>query len=164
MTDITDPIVFSTIAQTAVLTLTLIIFIMSFRTQNNANKEAAYQKVLDDYSDAFRMLVDKPELAKLQREMARAAALPGSSTTTLAALSPEDLTARNFLMLLYGLFERTHLLYRKKWIDQETWNQWSTFLGVVAKHPLFQDVHQSGEGMYDKPFMDYVSNILNAKS
>ena len=97
-TDITDPIVFSTIAQTAVLTLTLVIFIMSFRTQNKANKEAAYQKVLDDYSDAFRMLVDKPELAKLQREMARAA-VPGS-TTPLATLSPEDLTARNFLMLL----------------------------------------------------------------
>ena len=161
--DITDPVVLSTIAQTAVLTFTLFIFIMSFRSQNNANKEAAYQKVLDDYSDAFRMLVDKPELAKLQREMARAA-LPGSSTATLATLSPEDLTARNFLMLLYGLFERTHLLYRKKWIDQETWNQWSAFLEVVATHPLFQDVHQSGEGMYDKPFMDYVSNILNTKS
>src|SRR2546425_10273030 len=65
--DITDPVVLSTIAQTAVLTLTLVIFIMSFRTQNNANKEAAYQRVLDDYTDAFRMLVDKPELAKLQK-------------------------------------------------------------------------------------------------
>jgi len=74
------------------------------------------------------------------------------------------MTARNYLMLLYGLFERTHLLYRKKWIDQETWNQWSTFLEVVAKHPLFKDVHRTGEGMYDKPFMEYVSNILNAKS
>jgi hypothetical protein len=82
---------------------------MSFRTQNNANKEAAYQRVLDDYTDAFRMLVDKPELAKLQSEMARAA-VPGSNT---ASLSPEDMT---------------------------------------------------GEGMYDKPFMEYVSNILNAKS
>jgi len=158
--DITDPVVLSTIAQTAVLTLTLVIFIMSFRSQNNANKEAAYQKVLDDYTDAFRMLVDKPELAKLQSEMARAA-IPGSNT---ASLSPEDMTARNYLMLLYGLFERTHLLYRKKWIDQETWSQWSTFLEVVAKHPLFKDVHRTGEGMYDRPFMDYVSNILNAKS
>ena len=158
--DITDPVVLSTIAQTAVLTLTLVIFIMSFRTQNKANKEAAYQKVLDDYTDAFRMLVEKPELAKLQSEMARAA-LPGSNT---ASLSPEDMTARNYLMLLYGLFERTHLLYRRKWIDQETWNQWSAFLEVVAKHPLFKDVHRTGEEMYDKPFMDYVSNILNTKN
>jgi hypothetical protein len=158
--DITDPVVLSTIAQTAVLTFTLVIFIMSFRSQSKANKEAAYQKVLDDYTDAFRMLVEKPELAKLQSEMARAA-LPGSNT---ASLSPEDMTARNYLMLLYGLFERTHLLYRKKWIDQETWNQWSAFLEVVAKHPLFKDVHQTGEGMYDKPFMDYVSNILNTTS
>jgi len=158
--DITDPVVLSTIAQTAVLTLTLVIFIMSFRTQNNANKEAAYQRVLDDYTDAIRMLVDKPELSKFQNEMARAA-MPGSNS---APLSPEDMTARNYIMLLYGLFERTHLLYRKKWIDRETWNQWSAFLEAVARHPMFREIHRMGEGMYDKPFMDYVSDILNAKS
>src|SRR5437879_13694067 len=63
--DITDPVVLSTIAQTAVLTLTLVIFIMSFRSQNNANKEAAYQRVLDDHTDAIRMLVDKPEFEQV---------------------------------------------------------------------------------------------------
>jgi hypothetical protein len=63
--DITDPIVFSTIAQTAVLTLTLVIFIMSFRTQNKATKETAYQKILDDYTDAIRLVLEKPELSKL---------------------------------------------------------------------------------------------------
>jgi hypothetical protein len=132
---------------------------MSFRTQNNANKEAAYQKVLDDYTDAIRMLVDKPELSKLQNEMARAA----TPTSSIASLSAEDMTARNYLMLLYGLFERTHLLYRKKWIDRETWSQWSAFLETVAKHPMFREIHRTSEGMYDKPFMEYVSNILNAK-
>ncbi len=38
-----DPVVLSTIVQTAVLTLTLVIFILSFRSQNKANKEAAYK-------------------------------------------------------------------------------------------------------------------------
>src|SRR3989442_2114683 len=87
-------------------------------------------------------LVTSLSWPRFKSEMARAA-VPGSSTSSL---SPEDMTARNYLMLLYGLFERTHLLYRKKWIDQETWNQWSTFLEVVAKHPLFKDVHRTGEG------------------
>jgi hypothetical protein len=160
LTDITDPIVFSTIAQTAVLTLTLVIFIMSFRTQNKATKEAAYQKILDDYTDAIRLVLEKPELSKLQIDMAKAIN-PGS---TMASLSADDMTVRNYLVLLYGLFERTHLLYRRKWIDRETWNQWSAFLEAIAKHPMFKDVHRSSEGMYDKPFMDYVSNILNTKS
>ena len=73
--DITDPVVLSTIAQTAVLTLTLVIFTMSFRSQNNANKEAAYQRVLDDHTDAIRIVVDKPELSKFQNEMTRATVL-----------------------------------------------------------------------------------------
>jgi hypothetical protein len=133
---------------------------MSFRSQNNANKEAAYQRVLDDYTDAIRMLLDKPELSKLQIDIARAT-MPSSK---IASLSAEDMTVRNYIVLLYGLFERTHLLYRKKWIDRETWNQWSAFLEAVAKHPMFTDVHRNSEGMYDKPFMDYVSNILNTKS
>ncbi len=117
--DIVDPVILSTIVQTAVLTLTLAIFILSFRSQNKANKEAAYQKVLDDYSDAIKMLVDKPELSKLQLEMAKATS-PGSGSRT-ASRSPEDMTIRNYLLLLYGLFERAYFLYRKKWIDKETW-------------------------------------------
>jgi hypothetical protein len=156
-TDIADPVVLSTIAQTAVLTLTLVIFILSFRSQNLANREATYQKVLDDYTDAIRMLVEKPELNRFQSEVTRAA-LPGMSSSPR---SVEELTARNYVMLLYGLFERTHLLYRKKWIDEDTWSQWSRFLDVMARHPLFEEVHRSGEGMYDKPFMDYVSDILS---
>src|SRR2546422_7135494 len=99
-----DPVVLSTIVQTAVLTLTLVIFILSFRSQNKTNKEAAYQKVLDDYTYAIKMLVDKPELSKLQLEIARAAA-PDSKA---ASRSPEDMSVRNCLLLLYGIFERSY--------------------------------------------------------
>lgn len=155
-----DPVVLSTIVQTAVLTLTLVIFILSFRSQNNANKEAAYQKVLDDYSDAMKMLVDKPELSRLQLEIARATATDSNA----ASRSPDDMVVRNYLLLLYGIFERAHLLYRKKWIDKEAWSQWSAFLKVVAKHPMFDEVHRSSEGMFDKPFQEHVSTILNRKA
>ena len=153
---IIDPVILSTIIQTAVLTLTLVIFILSFRSQNRANREAAYQKILDDYTDIIKMPVDKPELSRFQVELARA----NADFKSDFGVSAEEMTVRNYVMLLYGLFERAHLLFRKKWIDTETWNQWSAFLEVIAKHPMFVDVHRSTEGMFDKPFQDYVTNIL----
>ena len=121
--DLIDPVILATIVQTIVLTLTLVIFILSFHTQNKANKEAAYQKVLDDYSDTMKMLVEKPELTKFQIELAKMGAGIKSDVTH----SVEELTMRNYILLLYSLFERTHLLYRKKWIDGDTWNQWGRF-------------------------------------
>ena len=157
--DLTDPVILSTMAQTAVLTLTLVIFTLSFHSQNKANKEAAYQKILDDYTDMIRMLVDKPELSRFQVELARV----NAGFKSDVGRSAEDMTIRNYVLLLYGLFERAHLLYRKKWIDKETWNQWSAFLETIARHPLFAEAHRSSEGMFDKPFQDYVSNILNRR-
>jgi hypothetical protein len=152
---ISDPIVWSTIVQTIVLTLTLIIFTLSFRTQNKATRDAAYQKVLDDYSDSMRMLVERPELASLQIELARI-----NRTGDLETRTPEQLLVRNFVMMLYGIFERIYMLYWKKWIDRETWIQWERFLTTVAKHPLFEEVHHTSEGMFDKPFQDFVAQIL----
>ena len=100
--DITDPVALSAIVQTAVLTLTLVIFIMSFRSQDRAIKEAAYQKALDDYTDTIRMLVDRPELRNFQVEIAKIAA----PTSGAASQSPEEMTVRNYVLLLYGLMER----------------------------------------------------------
>ena len=158
--DITDPVALSSIVQTAVVTFTLVIFILSFRSQDKAIKEAAYQKALDDYTDTVRMLVEKPELRKFQVELARRVA-PRSGT---ASASPEDMIVRDYLLLVYGLLERIHLLFRKNWIDKETWSQWSAFVEVLTKHPMFGEVHQSSEGMFDKPFQEYVSDLLNRKS
>ena len=157
VTEITDPVVLSTIVQTAVLTLTLLIFAVSFRSQNKANKEAAYQKVLDDYTDSIKMLIERPELTRLQQELARMR----SPESRLASRTPEEMTVRSYILLIYGIFERAHLLYRKKWIDKEAWDQWDMFLKTVAQHPLFQDVHRTSAGMFDKPFMDYVTRVVD---
>jgi len=158
---ISDPVVWSTIVQTIVLTLTLVIFILSFRTQNMATREAAYQKALDDYTDTMKMLVENPVLSKLPLEMARVNRPAGGE---LPSQSPESMVVRNYMLLLYGIFERIHLLYRKKWIDSDTWNQWGLFLETVTRHPAFRDVHRTSEGMFDKPFQDYVSSMLSRKS
>ena len=156
MADISDPTAWSTLIQTIVLTLTLVIFILTFREQNKATRESAYQKVLDDYTDSMKMLVENPILGRLPLEMARI-----HKQNVDPQSSQEDLVVRNYMLLVYGIFERTHLLYRKKWIDKDTWDQWALFLESILAHPSFQNVHRTSEGMFDKPFQDYVTSILN---
>lgn len=157
MADLSDPVLLSTIVQTLVLTLTLVIFIMSFRSQEKALRETAYQKVLDDTTDAMKMMLTNPDLNKIQIEMARAMS-PGSRA---AELKPEELAVRNFLWLLYGIFERAYLLYTRKWIDRDSWDQFDTWLRRMMVHPLFVEVHRTSTGMYDKPFQDYIDGILD---
>jgi hypothetical protein len=159
---ITDPIVWSTIVQTAVLSLTLVVFILSFRSQNKAIQEQAYQKIMDDYGDAMRMLSDKPELYAFQLELFnRSGRALGAKRETF---SREDMVIRNYVVMMYGFFERIYALYRRKWIDKETWKQWAAFLEVVAAHPVFMEVHQASSEMWDQPFVDYVSEILKRKT
>ncbi len=162
MADISDPIVWSTIVQTVVLTLTLVIFIFTLRSQNKAIKEQAYQKVMDDYGDSMRMPSERPELHAFQLELFNAnRRTPGQEQKSYTR---EEMVIRNYVIMLYGFFERVHHLYRRKWIDEETWKQWAAFLQVVALHPVFREVHQSSGEMFDKPFVDYVTSILNRKT
>ncbi len=161
MTDITDPVVLSTIVQTSVVTLTLVVFILSFRSQNKAIQEQAYQNVLDDYGDAMRRMSDVPELYRFQLELFNRAQLGGPDPRTPTR---EDMIIRNYVVEMYGFFERIHSLYRRKWIDEDTWKQWAAFLELVSVHPVFQEVHRSSRDMWDKPFVDYVSSILKRKT
>src|SRR5712692_4499771 len=162
LADISDPIVWSTIVQTVVLTLTLVIFIFTLRSQNKTIKEQAYTKVMDDYGDSMRMLSERPELYAFQLELFNATRrTPGREQKSYTR---EEMVIRNYVVMLYGFFERIHFLYRRKWIDEETWRQWAAFLQVVAAHPVFKDVHLSSREMFDKPFQDYVSGILKRKN
>jgi len=157
---ITDPVVLSTIVQTAVVTLTLVIFILSFRSQNKSIQEQAYQKVMDDYGDVMRRMSDVPELYRFQLELFDRAQLGGPDSKTPTR---EDMVIRNYVVEMYGFFERLHALYRRKWIDDDTWKQWAAFLELISRHPVFQAVHRSSGEMWDKPFVDYVSKILDRK-
>src|SRR5947209_2001433 len=123
-TDISDPIVIATLAQTVVLTLTLIIFIFQLRSQNAAIKEAAYQKALDDYTNSISLLVQKPELTPLLTEMANLGRTSGERSQSMTL---EAGAAFGYMLLSYSVFERIYLLYSKNWIDDETWQQWHTW-------------------------------------
>ena len=162
LVEISDPIVWSTVVQTVVLTLTLVIFIFTFRSQNQAIKEQAYGKVLDDYGSAMRMLVETPELYAFQQDLFNAS--QGRLGREQKSYTREEMTIRNYVIMLYGFFERIYFLYRRKWIDEETWKQWAAFLELFSLHPVFRDVHQSSGEMWDKPFVDYVASLLNRKT
>ncbi len=63
--------------------------------------------------------------------------------------SREEMVIRNYVVMMYGFFERIYALYPRKWIDEETWKQWAAFLEVAAAHPVFMEVHQSSREMWD---------------
>ncbi len=90
MVDISELIVWSTIVQTIVLSLTLVIFALSFRSQNKAIQEQAYQKVMDDYGDAMRMLSERPELYAFQLELFNRSRLPLGREATTSSCSTDS--------------------------------------------------------------------------
>lgn len=152
MVDSTTVILLATIAQTVVITLTLLVFIFQFRSQEKAIKESAVQNVMGRYTDYIRMLVEKPELTKL---------LSQPDLVGEGQLNAEEQALVAYLLLGYGIFEEVYSLYKKKWIDEETWKQWSVFLKRMTQQPLFQRIHQFTTGTFDKDFQDYVTRLIN---
>lgn len=152
-TDLSDPVVLLTLAQTVVLSLTMVIFILSFRSQDAAIKDAAYQKALDDYTASISMLTQNPELGSVMEDLGRQA---NPSSKPLG----DKRAVFGYMLLNYSIFERVYLLYAKKWIDEETWSQWHTWMKTMAKHPMFQEVHSRSQGTFDKSFQSLVDDAM----
>ena len=87
MVDATDLIIIVSAVQTVVITLTLVVFIMQFRSQEKALKESTYQNIMGRYTDYIRILVERPELNKMINEIG----LPSEGAgTDSQKLSSED--------------------------------------------------------------------------
>ncbi len=99
MVDATTLIVISTLVQTLVITVTLIVFVMQFRSQEKAIKEASYQGLMGRYNDFITTMVDKPVVAKLLMD-----------ESLRETVSPEDATITAHLLLAYGIIEEAFLL------------------------------------------------------
>ncbi|MDA4123702.1 MAG: hypothetical protein OK456_11035 [Thaumarchaeota archaeon] len=160
MVDDTTLIVITSVAQTLVITLTLAVFVFQFRSQERAIKGAAYQNVQSHYTDYVRMLVEKPELARMMFEF-RDAQESLTSKAKVEPLSSDEQLAFSYLMLGYGIFEEVYNLHKKNWIDGDEWDQWVAFLKSFSKHPLFRRVHQRTLGMFDSDFQDLVTQIMD---
>ena len=147
MVDTTDLIILTSVVQTVVISLTLVVFIFQFRSQEKAIKESAVQNVMGRYTNLVQMLVDKPELRRLLNQPQE-------------KLTQEEETVSAFILVGYGLFEEIYGLYKKKWIDEESWKQWSNFLARMAAQPMFRRIHNVTRGTFDSDFQDYVSKLM----
>ena len=152
MVDTTTLIVTSTLVQTAVITVTLIVFILQFRSQEKSIKEASYQGLMGRYNDFIGVLVEKPELTQLM--MGQMIADPSKG------MSREDAEVFAHLMVAYGIIEEAYSLYVKKWIDEDNWLQWSAWLEIMCKHPLFPQMVKATSGTFDPRFEEYVSKSM----
>lgn len=150
MVDSTDLIIITSLVQTVVITATLAVFIFQFRSQEKSIRESAVQNVMGRYTDYIRMLVERPELSKLL-------------TQPEEKLSPEEETTQAYLLLGYGIFEEVYGLYKKGWMDEETWQQWSAFLERMTHHPLFKRIHKTTSGTFDKDFQEMVTKMIGEK-
>lgn len=156
MVDTTTLIVISTIVQTIVISVTLVIFILQFRSQEKAIRESSYQGLMGRYNDFISMLVEKPQLARLL--MQRIREVDGKSITD------EDASVVGHLLAAYGIIEEAYLLYKKKWIDEDTWLQWSAWLETLAMQPVFRSIHKATAGTFDKEFQDYITTKILKES
>ncbi len=139
----------STVVQTLVISITLIVFVLQFRSQEKAIKESSYQGLMGRYNDFIRTLVEKPMLAKFLVDQ-----------TQEGVFSTEEATVYAHLLVAYGIIEEAFLLYSKKWIDEDTWQQWSAWLVALSEAPQFKRIHERTSGTFDKRFEDYVSKML----
>jgi hypothetical protein len=154
MVDSTTLIVLSTVAQTIVITITLIVFIMQFRSQEKALKESSYQGLMGRYNDYIRTALDKPVLAKMMISRM------GSRLGNTEEVSEDQATVYANLLVAYGIIEEAYQLYKKDWIDEDNWLQWSAFLEGIAQFPEFARIHYGTAGTFDGEFQDYVTKML----
>jgi len=148
LVDTTTLIVISTIVQTVVVTVTLIVFVLQFRSQEKAIREASYQGLMGRYNDFIRALVEKPELSRFLLE------------DTEERTTPEEATVYGHLLVAYGIIEEAFLLYKRGWIDKDTWEQWSQWLRILCDRPQMKNIHERTKGTFDKGFEEYVNNII----
>ena len=150
MVDATALDLAATGVQTIVITLTLVVFIFQFRSQERAVREASYQNLLGRYNDFVMSGQEADPLF---------ARLLDSSTD----IQKDDLATIRRLMISYGIIEEAYELYKKGWIDEESWEQWNSWLKALSRHPHFRTLHTHTAGMFDKDFQTHVTRLLESK-
>ena len=103
----TEIVVLTSLVQTIVITLTLLVFIFQFRSQERAIQESSYQNLMGRYNDFMMMLAQKPELNQLLRDGLQ-------SRDKETKVGAEDVSVVTNLLIAYGIIEEAFLLYAKK--------------------------------------------------
>jgi hypothetical protein len=143
----------ATFVQTAVITLTLIVFIFQFRSQERAIREASYQNLLGRYND-FIMSSDEADDRLFSRLISQGETNP----------DPKEVSLARRLIISYGIIEEAYELYSKGWIDKESWEQWNAWLKSISRNPHFATIHKASTGMFNREFQEHVTRILESGS
>lgn len=152
MVDATDLVVLATVVQTVVITLTLMVFIFQFRSQEKALKESSYQNLLGRYNDFVMNFVGSPEMARFYARRI---------SPSTKEFDPQQAAVYGHLLVACGIIEEAHALYRKGWISKDNWDQWAAWLRALCSNPEFAVVSEISRGTFDKDFEDLVSQILS---
>jgi len=155
-----DPILLVMTIQTAVFTATLIVLIFQVRAQVHAIRADLYARCQADYSSLIRMLVQQGELQTVYDDLAKL--YPNNWNWT--KYDTRQKVLYNYIELNYELFERVFFLWKNRWIDEETWNNWEVWLDELCDHPIFLDVARDNKGMFGTEFEEYVGNKIQKKS
>jgi hypothetical protein len=140
----------ATFAQTVVITLTLLVFIFQFRSQERAIKDSSYQEVIGRYNEYVMSSGAADDMLMAQFMFAE----NKPSTVELAAIRR--------MMVAYGIIEEAYGLYKKGWIDKKDWDQWAAWLKTLSRSPQFATLHTATTGMFDPDFQVYVSQMLGS--
>ena len=146
LVDATSLTLLATFVQTVVITLTLLVFIFQFRSQERAIRESSYQNLLGRYNDLMMSGTDDHLFARL--------VAPNEEYNS------NDIAVIRRMLISYGIIEEAYELFKKGWIDNDSWEQWNTWLKAIARNPHFARLHTSTRGMYDKDFEEHVSRII----
>jgi hypothetical protein len=153
MVDATTVLVLATVVQTSVITLTLLVFIFQFRSQEKAIKESSYQNLMGRYNDFIVTMVGRPDGVKLILQQA-------ADLKPAAEVTPEYATAYGNVLVAYGIIEEAFLLYQKGWIDAETWEQWAAWLRNLGKTPQIRHIQAVTKGTFDPRYEKFVAKVL----
>jgi hypothetical protein len=146
LVDETTVVAISTTLQTIVITITLVIFVLQFRSQEKAIRQASYQGLMGRYNEFIRGLAENPVLIKLLVQDEK--------------LSPDEAAIYGNMMVAYGIIEEAFLLRAKKWITEDEWKQWSAFLAALATRPELKTIYERSRGTFDMKFEEYTMRMF----
>jgi hypothetical protein len=129
-----------------VISITLFVFVLQFRSQERGMHEASYQGLLGRYNDFVTSFVQNPVLGKV---------LLGNDD-----VSPEESSILGNLLVAYGIIEEAFLLRAKKWITEDEWQQWSAFLGAIVARPQMKSILERSRGSFDGRFEEYTARLI----
>ncbi|MFL6147866.1 MAG: hypothetical protein ACJ72I_10310, partial [Pseudonocardiaceae bacterium] len=67
-----------------------------------------------------------------------------------------------YIRAVIEIFEQTHQLYRKQWIDDETWTKWQGWMVVWCEVEFFDFVFEDTRPRLIAPFVDEFARLTAA--